>query len=232
MNAPHPYDVVIGLDRSDAKADLHLINLHTGQHRSQTVDTSPEALCQWLLELRQQHPQARVALCLEQPAVHLVPFLEAYAWLTLYPINPLTLQKYREAFVTSRAKDDSKDAYYLAELLLSHHEQLKPWAPEDSLTRALQQLVVHRRAVVDERTALTNRLQALLKQYFPQALNLCGEDAGTAPAGQPGFATPTLRVGDPPAAIQRRGAGDQAERGHLSHSPSLSVRQVPASEFP
>jgi len=176
MNAPHPYDVVIGLDRSDAKADLHLINLHTGQHRSQTVDTSPEALCQWLLELRQQHPQARVALCLEQPAVHLVPFLEAYAWLTLYPINPLTLQKYREAFVTSRAKDDSKDAYYLAELLLSHHEQLKPWAPEDSLTRALQQLVVHRRAVVDERTALTNRLQALLKQYFPQALNLCGED--------------------------------------------------------
>jgi hypothetical protein len=30
--------------------------------------------------------------------------------------------------------------------------------------------------VVDERTALTNRLQALLKSYFPQALELCGED--------------------------------------------------------
>jgi len=34
----------------------------------------------------------------------------------------------------------------------------------------------HRRAVVDERTALSNRLQALLKQYFPQALTLCGPD--------------------------------------------------------
>jgi hypothetical protein len=29
---------------------------------------------------------------------------------------------------------------------------------------------------VDERTGLTNRLIALLKQYFPQALFLCGED--------------------------------------------------------
>jgi hypothetical protein len=40
----------------------------------------------------------------------------------------------------------------------------------------VQQLVFHRRAVVDERTGLTNRLIALLKSYFPQALVLCGDD--------------------------------------------------------
>jgi hypothetical protein len=172
MNTPHSHDLIIGLDRSDKTADLHLITPATGQRRSQTIDTAPEALWEWLLELRQQHPQARVGLCLEQPAVHLIAFLEAYDWITLYPINPITLQKFREAFVTSRAKD----AQYLAELLLTHHDQLQPWAPEDSATRAVQQLVFHRRAVVDERTALTNRLIALLKQYFPQALDLCGED--------------------------------------------------------
>lgn len=171
-----PYDLVIGLDRSDRKADLHLINSSDNQRTSQTIDTAPEALWEWLLHLRQQHPQARIALCLEQPASHLISFLEAYTWLTLYPINPITLQKYREAFVTSRAKDDSKDARYLAELLLNHHDKLKTWAPEDSQTRAVQQLVFHRRAIIDERTALTNRLKALLKQYFPQALVLCGED--------------------------------------------------------
>lgn len=176
MNTPHPFDLVIGLDRSDRKADLHHIDTRTGQRWSRSIDTAPEALWQWLLQLRQQHPEARVALCLEQPAVHLIPFLESYEWITLYPINPITLQKYREAFVTSRAKDDDKDARYLAELLLSHHDKLKAWAPEDSATRAVQQLVFHRRAVVDERTGLTNRLQALLKQYFPQALELCGED--------------------------------------------------------
>ena len=173
---PAPYDLILGLDRSDQKADLCLIETATGQRRAAVVDTAPEALWEWLAQLRQQYPHARVGLCLEQPAVHLIPFLAAYAWITLHPINPLTLQKYREAFVTSRAKDDTQDAEYLADLLLNHHAQLPVWAPEDSATRAVQQLVFHRRAVVDERTALTNRLQALLKQYYPQALTLCGED--------------------------------------------------------
>lgn len=176
MNTSPVYDLVIGLDRSDKKADLCLIDTHTGQRRGVVIDTAPEALREWLGELRQQHPQARVGLCLEQPAVHLIRFLEAYEWITLHPINPITLQKYREAFVTSRAKDDTGDAGYLADLLLHHHAQLPVWQPEDSATRAVQQLVVHRRAVVEERTALSNRLIALLKQYFPQALTLCGED--------------------------------------------------------
>lgn len=47
--------------------------------------------------------------------------------------------------------------------LLADPDKLKAWAPEDSATRAVQPLVFHRRSVVDERTGLTNRLQALLK---------------------------------------------------------------------
>jgi len=176
MNSNHPYDLVIGLDRSDRKADLHLINPRSAIAEKQTIDTSPEALHEWLFQLRQKHPQARVAICLEQPAANLILFLEPYSWITLYAINPITLQKFREAFVTSRAKDDGKDAQYLAQLLLTHHDKLKAWQPDDCQTRQLQQLVVHRRAVIDERTSLTNRLKALLKQYFPQALELCGED--------------------------------------------------------
>jgi len=42
-NSP-PYDLVIGLDRSDKKADLHLITTATGQRRSVVIDTAPEAL--------------------------------------------------------------------------------------------------------------------------------------------------------------------------------------------
>jgi len=171
-----PYHLVIGLDRSDAKADLCLIDTRTGEQRTQTIATSPESLQHWLTRLYQQHPQARVAVALEQPALNLIGFLEPIAWIHLYAINPVTLQKYREAFVTSRAKDDTKDARYLAELLLAHHDKLPRWRPEDTQTRLFQQLVRHRRAVVDERTGLTNCLQALLKQYFPQALQLCGEE--------------------------------------------------------
>ena len=176
MPTTHPYDLVIGLDRSDRKADLHLIDTRTGNTGKESIATSPEALQDWLARLRQDHPQDRVAICLEQPAANLILFLETYCWITLYPINPISLQKFRETFVTSRAKDDGKDAAYLAALLLSHPDKLKAWRPDDSQTRQLQQLVLHRRAVVDQRTGLTNRLIGLLKQYFPQALELCGED--------------------------------------------------------
>ncbi len=194
MKTKHPFDLVIGLDRSDQKADLHLIDTVTGDVKKQTLNTSPEDLHDWLAELRQRYPQGRVGLCLEQPACNLIPFLETYSWITLYPINPITLQKFREAFVTSRAKDDAKDARYLAELLLAHHDKLTPWQLDDSLTRQLRQLVLHRRAVVDERTGLTNRLKALLKQYFPQALALCGEDLWRPMATDFLLKWPTLQV--------------------------------------
>lgn len=176
MKPNHPFDLVIGLDRSDRKADLTLIHTATSESVKQTIATSPESLHTWLAQLRQQHPASRIAICLEQPAANLILFLETYSWITLYAINPITLQKFRETFVTSRAKDDAMDSHYLAQLLLTHHDKLKPWLPDDSQTRQLQQLVSHRRAVVDQRTGLSNRLIALLKQYFPQALDLCGED--------------------------------------------------------
>jgi len=217
MHTSQPYDLVVGLDRSDTKADLHLINTRTGQRRSETIDTSPEALWEWLLELRQQHPQVRVGLCLEQPAGHLIPFLETYNWITLYPINPITLQKFREAFVTSRAKDDAKDAFYLAELLLTHIDKLKVWAPDDAPTRALQQLVFHRRSVVDERTGLTNRLQALLKQYFPQALVLCGEDLWRPLATGFLLKWPSLQ------AVQKAKAGTLTQFYHRNGSRSTKL---------
>ena len=40
MNTPHPFDLVIGLDRSDRKADLHHIDTRTGQRWSRSIDTA------------------------------------------------------------------------------------------------------------------------------------------------------------------------------------------------
>ncbi len=222
MKHDYPYDLVIGLDRSDATADLHTIDVHTNGRTNQTIATSPEALHDWLAQLRQQHPQGRVAICLEQPAANLLAFLESYAWITLYAINPMTLKNFREAFVTSRAKDDTQDAYYLAELLLTHPDKLTVWTPEDSATRHLQQAVTHRRAVVDERTELTNRLQALLKAYFPQALTLCGQELWRPMATDLLLKWPTL------AAIKKVKPATlkQFYRQHNSHSASLLEQRL------
>lgn len=137
---PHPFHLLIGLDRSDTKADLACLDTRSGRRWSQSLDTTPESLHDWMAQLRQDYPRARIAVCLEHPAVNLILFLETCPCITLVPVNPLTLQKFREAFVISRAKDDGKDAQFLVELLLTHQDKLTPWTPEDAQTRHLQQI--------------------------------------------------------------------------------------------
>ena len=52
---------------------------------------------------------------------------------------------------------------------------LRPWTPPPAQIEQLERLTQNRRKLVDQRTALTNRLQATLKRYYPQALDLLHE---------------------------------------------------------
>ncbi len=88
----------------------------------------------------------------------------------LYPVNPQTVAKYRQALAPSRAKADPTDAQILVELLLKHTDKLKAWQPNSAKLRSLQQLVENRRMLVAEKVRLTNRITAALKGYYPQVL--------------------------------------------------------------
>ena len=111
-----------------------------------------------------------VAVCLELNKGPIVAALRKYDFLVLFPVNPFTLAKYREAFTPSRAKDDPTDAELQVELLLTHRDKLTPLTPQSPTMRALAQLVEHRRRLVGDKVRLTNRLTSALKNYFPQVL--------------------------------------------------------------
>src|SRR5262249_33163804 len=95
-------------------------------------------------------------------------------WLEIYPIHPATSARYRKAFQPSGAKDDEPDALLLLELVQRHRDKLRPLQLQDTATRKLEALVELRRDVVDRRTQTLNQLTALLKGYYPQALELAG----------------------------------------------------------
>ena len=42
MQNPHPFDLIIGLDRADKNADLCLLNTRTLDRTSLAIDTAPE----------------------------------------------------------------------------------------------------------------------------------------------------------------------------------------------
>gem|GEM_PF-344027 len=164
------FAALIGIDWSDAKHDICLVDTATGAQESSVIKHTPESLDEWARALRTRFRGERIAVCLEQSRGPLIYALLKYDFLILYPINPQTLARFREAFTPSRAKDDPQDAAYLVELLIHHQERLKAWLPDDERTRTLQLLVEHRRRLVGDRTRISNRLTALLKGYFPQVL--------------------------------------------------------------
>src|SRR5215831_6698530 len=134
----------LGIDWADTKHDLCLITATTQQKEFRTLKHTPEALQDFFLDLRRRFAGQPIAVAVEQARGPLIFALLKYEFLTLYPVHPTTLARYREAFSPSRAKDDPTDAEYAAELLLHHRDRLTAWEPDDPTTRTLQFLVEQR----------------------------------------------------------------------------------------
>jgi transposase len=131
-----------------------------------------EAIDKWARALRERFGAgARIAVCLELAKGPIVSALEKYDLFVLYPVNPATLAKYRQAWAPSHAKDDPSDALLLLELLRRYPDRLQPLQRESLELRTVARLVEIRRTLVDDRVHTSNRLTAVLKTYFPQVLD-------------------------------------------------------------
>jgi transposase len=165
----------MGLDWADQQHVVCLEVTGSSQLETAVVDQKPEALQEWVSQLRLRFGGRRVAIALEQSRGPLIYARMHVDFLLLYPVNPQTRARYRQAFYSSGAKDDPSDAWLLLDLLLKDRDHLRVWVPDDEATRCLAVLVEMRRQLVDQRTALTNQLTGLLKGYSPQALEWAGE---------------------------------------------------------
>ena len=217
---PQDYDLFVGLDWAD---DQHVLSVGaagaTTIQRS-TLEQTPQALAQWANALRTRCPNGWIAVCLEQSRGALIAGLMAYEHLVLYPVNPKSLARFRQALHPSGSKDDPNDADLLLELVLKHRDRLRPWRPDTVPTRQLALLCEQRRGFVDQRTALTNQLQAHLKAIFPQALQLVGQNLASP------MATDFLKKWPALAAVQAASPTvlRQFYYGHNSRSEEL-IRQ-------
>ena len=116
----------VGLDWADAQHDVCLQAAGTAQREFLSLEHSPEAINAWVQTLRTRFNGQPVAVCLELTKGPIVSALRHYDFLVLFPVNPLTVAKYREAFTPSRVKDDPTDAELQVESLLKHRDKLTP----------------------------------------------------------------------------------------------------------
>lgn len=165
----------IGIDWADDHHDFCLQETGSSRIEAGRIPQDPRFLSEWVAGLRQRFGGRPVGICLETSRGPLVAALIEHEFIVLFPVNPRTLKRFREAFAPNGAKDDPGDAGLLLELLSKHEDRLHRWSPDDAETRAIMRLVEARRKAVDLRTKLTNQLSSELKGYFPQALSWAGE---------------------------------------------------------
>jgi transposase len=170
MQKSVPFAAFIGLDWADKKHDVCLSVAGVNKRERSVIEHKPAAVRVWAEKLRERFGGAPVAVCLELSQGPIVSALLEHDFFVLFPVQPTTLARYRNAFTTSRAKDDPTDAEFALELLLCHPEKLSPLEPESVPMRSLRRLVEARRTLVDDRVRITNRITAALKAYFPQVL--------------------------------------------------------------
>src|SRR5215510_13066043 len=160
----------IGLDWADTAHDICLQVAGSDKREFQVLEHRPAVIDAWATDVLQRLQGRLIAMALELNKGPIVEALRTYDGLVLFPINPMMLARYREAFTPSRAKDDPTDAELQLALLLRHREKRKPLAPQSPEMRAVAQLVEHRRRLVGDRVRITNRLISTLKTYFPHVL--------------------------------------------------------------
>jgi transposase len=92
------------------------------------------------------------------------------AGFSVYPLNPKAAQRYRDRKAPGGGKSDSLDARSFADALRTDGHGWRSLLPQDPRTQELRLLCRDEIGLIAQRTALVNRLQEALHEYYPTAL--------------------------------------------------------------
>jgi hypothetical protein len=106
----------------------------------------------------------------------------------VYAVNPLQVARYRERHSVSGAKSDPGDAHVLAELVRLDRGHHRPIAGDSALAEHVKIVARAHQSMVWSRQRQTNSLRSMLREYYPGALAVFGDDL----AGRDALAVLTL----------------------------------------
>jgi len=143
-----PYTAFIGIDWADTKHDICIQAAGDEAREFDRISYKVDAIDDWAQSLYQRFG-GPIAVALELSKGPIVYALQKYDFFVIFPVNPSTLAKYREAFTPSRAKDDPTDAELALDLIQRHSNRFKPLKPQSVEIRTLLSLVEQRRRLVN-----------------------------------------------------------------------------------
>lgn len=125
----------------------------------------------WAEFTQKMHPFSGAPITLETSSGPAVDQLLQRGW-TVYPVAPTAAARYRERNVPSATKTDRHDTRALADALRTDGHAWRRCARREEATATLRALCRDQIALIEQRTALVNQLQAALREYYPAALEM------------------------------------------------------------
>src|SRR3954466_10272143 len=88
----------------------------------------------------------------------------------VFPINPMSVSRYRDRHSVARRKSDAGDAFVLANILRTDLAAHRPLPADSELAQAIAVLARAQQDAVWQRTDAHNKLRSLLREFYPAIL--------------------------------------------------------------
>ncbi len=207
----------IGADWADEE---HAVWVEDEQGQRVSVGMVPHSavgFSEWGRELDEWRAQGIVLwAAIERPEGRVVDCLLDHGG--RHPVNPKALDRARDRFRQSVAKDDLFDARVLAGFLRTDHAHLMALEPSSEASQELKLRTEDYQRQVRTQTRLVNQLTATLKAYYPRALDVAELTTALASAFLQAYPTPaTLMV------LTERQWQRWAKAHHLSEARTMEL---------
>ena len=128
-------------------------------------------LVELLIKLSDNQPE-RVAVAIEMPRGALVEaLLERH--FAVFSLNPKQMDRFRDRHTVAGAKDDSRDAFVMADSLRTDLHLFHRAKLDEPAVVLLRELTRTEDDLQDDAVRTGHRLRELLTRYYPQMLKLC-----------------------------------------------------------
>lgn len=210
----------VGIDWATEEHTVCILNAACEVVDELRIEHSGAAIHRLAQRLGQLSPDgpAAVAVALEVPRGALVETLIERGF-RVFAINPKQLDRFRDRFFPSGAKDDSKDAFVVGYCLRTDRGCYREVSLDEPSIIRLRELVRTREELTQERIRLANRLGDLLIRYFPDLLRIARN------ADEP-WVWELLKRAPTPADARRLHPGTVAKLLHKHRIRRLEAKQV------
>lgn len=161
-------DVFCGIDWAEDHHDIALAD-GDGKLLARLRISDDAAGLAALLDLLAQHgdaPEEPVPVAIETPKGLLVACLRATGR-KVYPLNPMSVARYRGRHSVAGRKSDHGDAFVMANVLRTDMHAHRPLPADSELAQAVAVLARAQQDAVWDRTTAHNKLRSHLREYFP-----------------------------------------------------------------